>query len=193
MKNIDVIEAGGFTEQERQVIQKDYQVILELVGLKVVEENKVVWRGLQLEELEDDEQLLNLVRSWYQTWLKDPSLGLEDQQILQDEWETKLEQLKFKMVKLSQQMFRFQEDDTRLDDYAKNVLSWLSTDFKESQASWKEPKVRLQSVKGSGMDFNIKFYVDHIQLEHWDRGYRVSTEVRAELIRRLQVAGIYDS
>ncbi|MEH2336565.1 hypothetical protein [Nostoc sp.] len=46
--------------------------------------------GNEHSRLEEQEQtdkltLISLIRQWYQTWLKDPDLVLEDQHILPDE------------------------------------------------------------------------------------------------------------
>ncbi|NEP11126.1 MAG: mechanosensitive ion channel [Symploca sp. SIO2C1] len=192
---IKVLEKGGLTPSQIAIVQKDYEQILELVGLEIVEEDNK-WGKSQLEEVtSSDEQdtLINLIRLWYQAWLKDPNLKTEDQEILVDEWESKLDILKLKMNKLLEKVAKPGGDETRLDDYSKSVLRWLRENFKESQSLWKEPKIRLEDVKGSAMEFAIKFYVDHIKLERWDRGYRVSNEVRREVVRRLKEADIYSS
>jgi len=192
---IKVLERGGLTPSQIAVVEKYYQSILELVGLEIVEEDSG-WGKSQLEEVvtsDDKQTLINLIRLWYKAWIKDPNLKAEDQQILQEEWESKLDILKIKMNKLLQKIAKPGGDETRLDDYSQSVIRWLQENFKESQSLWKEPKIRLESVTGSGMEFAIKFYVDHIKLERWDRGYRVSNEVRREVVRRLKEADIYSS
>lgn len=40
-------------------------------------------------------------------------------------------------------------------------------------------------------EFTIKFYVDDIKLEHGERGYRVNSEVRREIVRQLRQAYLY--
>ncbi len=192
---IKVLERGGLTPSQIEIVQRYYQQILQLVGLQIVEEDKKWGKSELAEVASSDEQdtLINLIRFWYQAWLKDPNLKAEDQQILRDEWESKLDILTLKMNKLLEKVAKPGGDETRLDDYSKSVLRWLRENFKESQSLWKEPKIRLEDVKGSAMKFAIKFYVDHIKLERWDRGYRVSNEVRREVVRRLKEADIYSS
>lgn len=193
---IKVLEKGGLTDSQIAIVQKDYQNILDLIGLQIVEDdNKWVVKS-QLKEIAihiQEDTLINSIRLWYQAWLKDPNLRAEDQQILREEWESKLDILKLKMNKLLQKIAKPGGDETRLDDYTQSVIRWLRENFKESQSLWKEPKVRLEDVTSSGMEFAIKFYVDHIKLERWDRGYRVSNEVRREIVRRLKEAEIYSS
>ena len=192
---IKVLEKGGLTDSQIAILQNDYQNILNLIGLQIVEDDNK-WGKSQLEEIaihNQDDTLISLIRLWYEAWLKDPNLRPEDQQILLEEWESKLDILKLKMNKLLQKIAKPGGDETRLDDYTQSMIRWLRENFKESQPLWKEPKVRLEDVTNSGMEFAIKFYVDHIKLERWDRGYRVSNEVRRDIVRRLKEAEIYSS
>ena len=189
------LERGGLDTEELRVVLKEYVDVLNLVGLRVVGERKGKRMQYRLEEEQEavlKNTLIGLIRNWYQIWLKDPDLVVEDFNILPDEWEQKLEILKNKLNKLYQKMSNPQGDETRLDDYAVKFVEWMHDNFKESKNVWKEPKIRLMDIKGSGMDFTVKFYVDNIRLEHWERGYRVNNEVRREMIRRLRQAYIYN-
>jgi MscS family membrane protein len=56
------------------------------------------------QESTNKENLISLVRYWYETWLKDPDLVLEDRSVLPDEWEQKIELLKIKLNKLFQKI-----------------------------------------------------------------------------------------
>ncbi len=193
-RKIDRVETGGLDPHEIESIKIDLEGILSRVGLQVIDEGKAFWRGTQLQEAGDpdpDSSLIGAIRHWYHTWQKDPNLSAEDQGILQDEWETKLEQLRVKLSKLYGKIINPGGDETRLDDYARDVNDWIHNNFKESTILWKGPKVRLKSIYSSTMEFTVKFYVDHIKLERWDRGYRVMDEVRTEIMRQLQDAGVY--
>ncbi len=196
IKKIKLLKKGGLNKDELGLVQKEYLELLKLVGLQVVTERQSKQLRSRVEEdpnLAANDTLIGLIREWYQAWLKDPDLVLEDQYILPDEWEQKLDFLKRKMNRLYQKIVNPGGDETRLDNYATELIEWMHENFKESQTLWKEPKVRLNDIKGSGMEFTVKFYVDNIKLEHWERGYRVSNEVRREMIRRLRQAYIYSS
>ncbi len=195
-KKIKVFKKGGLNKDELKILQNEYLEILKLVGLQVVTDRQAKQLRARVEEdpnLAVQDTLIGLIREWYQAWLTDPDLVLEDQYILPNEWEQKLEFLQRKMNKLYQKIFNLGGDEARLDNYATELVEWMHENFKESQTLWKEPKVRLNEIKGSTMEFTVKFYVDNIKLEHWERGYRVSNEVRREMIRRLRQAYIYSS
>ncbi len=190
---IKQLEKGGLNPEELRSIQKNYLEILNIVGLVVITERKGRRLRSRLEEQEQTGKptLISLIREWYQTWLRDPDLVLEDQNILPDEWEQKIELLKIKLNKIFQKISNPGVDETRLDDYSLKFVEWLHDNFKESNTAWKEPQVQLTDIQGAAMQFSVRFYVDNIQLEHWRRGNRVQNEVRREMVRRLRQAYIY--
>ncbi len=189
---IKQLEKGGLNPEELRSIQKSYLEILNIVGLVVITERKGKRLRSRLEEQQTGKPtLISLIREWYQTWLKDPDLVLEDQNILPDEWEQKIELLKIKLNKIFQKISNPGVDETRLDDYSLKFVEWLHDNFKESNTAWKEPQVQLTDIQGAAMQFSVRFYVDNIQLEHWRRGNRVQNEVRREMVRRLRQAYIY--
>lgn len=188
------LEKGGLMVDELRTIQKSYQDILNLIGLVVITERKGRRSRSRLEEERDwagNKTLIESVRLWYQAWLKDPDLVLEDQHILPDEWEQKIDILKIKMNKLFQKISTPGADETRLDDFAIKLVEWLHESFKDSNSIWKDPQIQLTDIQGSTVEFSVRFYVDNIQLEHWWRGNRVQNEVRREIVRRLRQAYIY--
>jgi MscS family membrane protein len=193
VREVKKVEKGGLNSEELKNLQKNYLEILNIVGLVIITERKGKRLRSRLEEQEqtDKETLIILIRQWYRTWLKDPDLVIEDQHLLPDEWEQKIELLKIKLNKLFQKISNPGVDETRLDDYSSKFLEWLHNSFKESNTAWKEPQVQLTDIQGSGMQFSVRFYVDNIQLEHWRRGNRVQNEVRREMVRRLRQAYIY--
>ncbi len=193
VREVKKVEKGGLNSEELKFLQKNYLEILNIVGLVVITERKGKRLRSRLEEQEptDKQTLIGLIRQWYQTWLKDPDLVIEDQHLLPDEWEQKIELLKIKLNKLFQKIASPGVDETRLDDYSLKFVEWLHDSFKESNTAWKEPQVQLTDIQGSAMQFSVRFYVDNIQLEHWRRGNRVQNEVRREMVRRLRQAYIY--
>ncbi|MEH2266920.1 MAG: mechanosensitive ion channel family protein [Nostoc sp.] len=193
VREVKKLEKGGLNTEELKTLQKSYLEILSIIGLVVITERKGKRLRSRLEEQEQTEKptLISLIRQWYQTWLKDPDLVIEDQHLLPDEWEQKIELLKIKLSKLFQKISNPGVDETRLDDYSLKFVEWLHDSFKESNTAWKEPQVQLTDIQGSAMQFSVRFYVDNIQLEHWRRGNRVQNEVRREMVRRLRQAYIY--
>ncbi|GET40500.1 mechanosensitive ion channel family protein [Microseira wollei] len=193
---IQVLEKGGLESEEIRKIQTNYLEILKLVGLRASGERQGRKQRTRVDEEKETalkDSLIGLIRNWYQVWLKDPDLVVEDQTILPEEWEQKIEVLKAKMNKLYQIISNPGGQETRLDDYTTKFMEWMHENFKESQTMWKEPKIRLNNIAGSEMEFTVKFYVDNIRLEHWERGYRVNNEVRREMVRRLRQAYIYNT
>ncbi|MEH1968154.1 mechanosensitive ion channel family protein [Nostoc sp.] len=193
VREVKKVEKGGLNLEELKTLQKNYLEILNIVGLLVITERKGKRLRSRLEEQDQTEKptLISLIRKWYQTWLIDPDLVIEDQHLLPDEWEQKIELLKIKLNKLFQKISNPGVDETRLDDYSLKFVEWLHDSFKESNTAWKEPQVQLTDIQGSAMQFSVRFYVDNIQLEHWRRGNRVQNEVRREMVRRLRQAYIY--
>ncbi|MEH2054862.1 MAG: mechanosensitive ion channel family protein [Nostoc sp.] len=192
IKEIKKLEKGGLNSEELKIIQKNYLEILNIVGLVVIAERQGKRLRSHLEEEPTDKAtLISLIRQWYKTWLKDPDLVIEDQHLLPDEWEHKIELMTIKLNKLFQKISNPGVDETRLDDYSLKFVEWLHDSFKESNAAWKEPQVQLTDIQGSSMQFSVRFYVDNIQLEHWRRGNRVQNEIRREMVRRLRQAYIY--
>ncbi|MEH2209435.1 mechanosensitive ion channel family protein [Nostoc sp.] len=193
VREVKKVEKGGLNSEELKILQKNYLEILNIVGLVVITERKGKRLRSRLEEQEPTEKqtLIGLIRQWYQTWLKDPDLVIEDQHLLPDEWEQKIDLLKIKLNKLFQKIASPGVDETRLDDYSLKFVEWLHDSFKESNTAWKEPQVQLTDIQGSAMQFSVRFYVDNIQLEHWRRGNRVQNEIRREMVRQLRQAYIY--
>lgn len=196
--NIRLLEKGGLRKDELSNLAGDFQTILSLFGLRLVgdrpERNRPEKKGRSHLQEEPETLLANttigLIRALYQAWLKDPDLTPEDEQLLPQEWEQKIEVLKLKLGRLHQKLMSSGQDETRLDNYAYSFLTWLRDNFKESQTIWKEPQVRMTDIQGNAMQFTIRFYVDNIKLEHWFRGNRVTNEVRREIVRRLRQAYI---
>lgn len=189
---------GGINRQKLKLIETEYQKVLHLVGLEIKREGQGPWQRACLIEISEPTlktTLIGLVRLWYKSWLKDPDLISEDQNVLPNEWEQKIEILKIKMDKLLQKIARPSADKTRLDIYIDNLLEWLHERFKQSKTEWQNPKIRINDVISSdgvfATEFTIKFYVDDIKLEHWERGYRVNSEVRREIVRQLRQAYLY--
>ncbi|MBZ8182367.1 mechanosensitive ion channel family protein [Oscillatoria salina] len=188
-EKISHLEKGGLDFSEISTIRGDYLEICEQMGLEMHTER--LWGKRKRSWLEEaqgnaiDDSLLGLIRHWYLAWEKDPDLMKEDRIILPKEWEQKMDLLKIKMNKLFKIMTEPSGQETRLDDYVENMRLWLSESFKSSRNEWQDPKVWADK------DSVVKFYVDDIKLEHCERGNRIKSEVRREMIWHLRQAYLY--
>ena len=191
IRAIKILEKGGLNEAQLRIVQKYYQEVVELIGLQVAMDEKGNIKASSLTEntKAGEDTLIDLIRIWYQAWIEDPDLRIEDEGTLEEEWETKIAILKGKINRLSQRIAKPGGYETRLDDYTLGLLEWLRDEFKAATTLWKEPAIRLSDVTPEIMKFTIKFYVDHIKLEHWERSDRVANEVRQEMLRRLTEEG----
>ena len=96
-------EKGGFTPEELNNVQQEYEQILTLIGLDYNHQS-----GLDnllsnsFEESQESEALLELVREWYRLSLKDPNLQEQDLYLIPQEWERKINLLKKRTYRLYQ-------------------------------------------------------------------------------------------
>jgi MscS family membrane protein len=182
---ISGMEEGGLDTGEIRVIQEEYHKICQLIGLDVVADRG---KRKRLEESQDvmKGSLIGLIRDWYGAWLKDPDLLLEDQKILPKEWEQKISLLKVKTDKLFRKIMEPSSDETRLDDAITELFMWIQEGFKTTRNEWQKPRIWVSVINLGRSEFStksfcIRFYVDDITLEHFQRGYRVESEITQEL------------
>jgi MscS family membrane protein len=186
------LEKGGLSDDEQEKLQKAYAAILVTAGLRAVPEHKG-WFSRITYKLEEDgksDNLFQLVREWYQAWLQDPDLVKEDKENLPEEWEQKLSFMRIKLERLYRYVSNPTGHERRLDDEAKNIVTWIRENFKESRVLWKDPDVRLVNFGASSLDFEVSYYVDNIKLEHYERADRIQDELRREIKYRLDEAKI---
>jgi MscS family membrane protein len=68
-----------------------------------------------------------------------------------------------------------------------NTFGWMQESFKSTRNEWQDPRIWVSAHKsdmmtgGLNKTFAVKFYVDDITLEHFQRGYRVEGELNREL------------
>lgn len=183
---IQFAEKGGLTPDEIANIQQEYQEILELIGLEVIADNEDNLAKANLKETKADDNLLELVRSWYRASLKDPNLLENDQLIISEEWERKINLLTKRVQKLWQTISNPQREETRLDDYVLELIKWLQERFKQPRSQWQEPQIRMIGVNHDEgyiyVEFELNFYVDDIKLEDGKRGSRLSSQIYQEAI-----------
>ncbi len=199
ISKIKLMEMEGLDTGEVRAIQGYYIDIVKIAGLEIVSEKQRRQRLLSLKESESmgEDNLINLVRIYYQTWQKDPDLIYEDHQILEVEWERKISFLKFRMNKFLQQITTASHSglETKLDDYAQELWTWIEERFR-TYFLWQSPRIWMQDLKMSGggdgtINMGVKFFVDNVKLEKCQRGYRIRSEVHGEIVRRLRLAYFY--
>ncbi|MFZ9737497.1 MAG: mechanosensitive ion channel family protein [Prochlorotrichaceae cyanobacterium] len=197
-QNITRMEDSGLDQSEIRTIQGDYLDICQMVGLDVVADRNGgrARKRVILEEsakVMEGNSMIRLLRDWYGAWLKDPDLLQEDQKMLPEQWERRVDLLKSKMNKLFRKISEPSGDDTRLDDAVQEMFIWMQDDFKTSRNQWQDPRIWMSEVKLDKTQmmektFTVKFYVDDITLEHFQRGNRVESEVNRELAWQLRKA-----
>jgi MscS family membrane protein len=198
---IQVMEKSGLDASEAREIQGYYLDVVKLTGLEMVSDRQGRRKSVWLEESQNanENTLIPLVRAWYQTWSKDPDLTYEDKDILEEEWERRMDFLKLRMNNLLQKISAAGKggvNETKLDDYLEIFSTWLEENFKNTNTLWQEPKIWVKSVNlgGGGSTSNelmVKFFVDNIKLEQCQRGYRVRSEIQGEIMRRLRQSYLY--
>jgi MscS family membrane protein len=194
-------EDMGFDPAEVRAVQSDYLDICSMIGLEPVYDRaergrsrQTTLKNAELDEKSDTESLIFLIRDWYRAWLKDPDLLTEDSKVLPKMWEQKLDLMKLKINKLFRKVTTMDADETRLDDTVSSVFSWMQENFKTTRNGWQDPRIWISANKtdastgGLNKNFTVKFYVDDITLEHFQRGYRVEGELNRELQWQLRQA-----
>ena len=183
---IQFAEKGGLTPEEIANIQQEYQEVLALIGLEVIAENEDNLAKASIKETKADDNLFELVRNWYRASLKDPNLLENDQLIISEEWERKINLLTKRVHKLWQTISNPQREETRLDDYVLELIEWLKERFKQPRSQWQEPQISMIGVNHDEgyiyVEFELNFYVDDIKLEDGKRGSRLSSQIYEEAI-----------
>lgn len=197
---LQFLEKGGLNREDIETVQQEYDAILDLMGFKVVQPvpptQRSFWRLKQqpvpvhIEENHTGVTLIELVRNWYRVWLRDPNVVDQDEYVLSEVWERKIDLLKKRAQGLHQKISRPQREETRLDDYVKELVRWLRDRFKQARSEWQDPDVRMERViheEGhTYIQFSLGYYVDDIRLEDGERGVRINSDIHREIMRHLK-------
>ena len=182
-------EKGGLTEDEIENVQQEYQGVLELIGLQIIDDESNNRNGFDLEE-NTEEGMIELIRQWYRAWLRDPNLLDADQFLISDEWERKIDFLKRRSQRLYQKIANPKADETRLDDYVMELSTWLKEKLKVKREKWQEPQIRMTGIIHNEVSYfiglEVTFFVDDIKLEDGKRGERVKSQIYQEIFRHLK-------
>ncbi len=187
---ISQLERGGLDVEERRTVQAYYLELCQKIGMESKKSDRHDRRRRSIGEATgtlSDSTLIGLIRRWYQYWLKDPDLFQEDQQMLKQEWEQKIDLLKIKVNKLFWAISNPKGLETRLDDLVEGFREWLRENFKSSRNEWQDPKIWINDLNGDyTRETLVRFYVDDIKLEHCERGQRILSEMRREIVWHLR-------
>ncbi len=183
-------EKGGLTQDEIDNVQQEYRDVLSLIGLSVITITKNNGSVFEFQETRSDSTLIKLVRDWYRAWIRDPNLLNEDESVIPDEWELKINRLKRRAQRLFQKISNTQREETRLDDYVIELKHWLRERFKEPRRKWQEPQILMTGMNhdesGIYIEFKLNFFIDDIKLENGRRGDRVCSQIYEEVVRYLK-------
>lgn len=182
-------EIGGLTADEIENVQSEYQDILELVGFQLVHESNNR-TGINFEE-NNEEGLIELIRQWYRILIKDPNLLDEDQNLIADEWERKINLLTRRTQRLSQKITNPLAEETRLDDYVLELIKWIQEKLKVPRKKWQEPQIRVEGINHDDesnffVELTISYFVDDIKLEDGKRGDRVKSQIYQEIFHHFK-------
>ena len=203
MVTLQFAEKGGLNQEDIETIQDEFQSILDLIGIEIIKQkvkkSKLILPFLNplqnltlitLEETSEEDTLISLVREWYRVWLEDPNIVDQDQYVLPDIWEQKINLLKKRVNRLYNKISNPQREETRLDDYVDEFRKWLRNRFKQARSEWQEPEIRMERLKNDEgytyVEFSLNYYVDDIRLEDGERGIRVNSDLMREIMRHLK-------
>jgi MscS family membrane protein len=68
----------------------------------------------------------------------------------------------------------------------------MEENFKTTRNEWQDPKIWISDFSASDRTYNVKFYIDDVTLEYYQRGKRIQSEINQELtwqLRRAYLAG----
>lgn len=188
-------EKGGLTADEIENIQAEYENVLQSIGIAVSAPSAGRSEGKRVtydySETSEDDSLIELVRSWYRISIRDPHLLDEDENLIPEDWERRINLLRRRVQRLHQKINRPEREETRLDDYVLELRQWLKDRFKTPRRKWQEPKVTVNGLKHNDegmayLDFTLSFFVDDIKLENGKRGDRISSQIYQEIVRYLK-------
>jgi MscS family membrane protein len=204
------LEKGGLTADEAKVLREQFMPLLDQFGVCPYQEKDGQRKRWAVKYTSEPESLLGLVHEWITVWACDPDLGgtaetrldvaalwdeaidepVNDHQLLVMQWNRRIRLL---IGRLSKCYARFSDPtgyEQRLDDLLLELVAWLRQNFKEPEARWKNPDINFTGNDDRGLSFSVQFFIDDIELEHFERQDRVRRELQKEIVRRLREANI---
>jgi MscS family membrane protein len=191
-------EKRGLSREERAELLERWQPIRRSVGW--VHESAERLTSFQsgqegfLEQIQAEltpGSLAQLSWNWVSLWGQDPDLLPEvDDHLLRARWGERILSLLRRIENITNNLERGGGLELRLDDDVLGVVGWLQREYKQKTPAWKESGTGFKGLVGGGFLFHMNFYVDDIELEHFERQSRVEGQVRREAYRRLRAEGI---
>jgi MscS family membrane protein len=204
------LEKGGLTAAEAQTLLEKFTPLLDDFGVCPYEETQGRRRRWAVRYTSEPASLLGLVHEWITVWACDPDLGgneetrldvaalweegidepANDHQLLVMQWNRRIRLLIGRLSKLYARFLDPRGHEQRLDDLLLELVAWLRDNFKEPEGRWKNPDINFTGPDDKGLSFSIQFFIDDIELEHFERQDRVRRELQKEIVRRLREANI---
>ena len=205
------LKKNGLTREETRQLEAEFLPLLAEFGVSDQAIGRPRGRVRHLCTYNSDpKSLLGLVHEWITVWACDPDLGgnedtrldiaalwdetidepLNDHQLLVKQWNRRMHQLVNRLSYLRTKFADPRGMEQRLDGLLLDLLAWLRTSFKEPAVKWKAPDVNFLGANDKGMAFALEFFIDDIELEHFERQERVRRELEMEIVRRLREAEI---
>jgi MscS family membrane protein len=204
------LEKGGLTKAEARQLESHFLPLLAEFGLvdREVKEGRRVRRTVEYNF--DPASLLGLVYEWITVWACDPDLGgredtrldvaaywqekiddpMNDAELLVAQWKRRIRLLCRRLAYLREKFTDPRGVEQRLDDLLLDLARWIRANFKEPEPKWKGPDVNFNGPDDKGMAFTVEFFIDDIELEHFERQERVQRELQTEIVRRFREAKI---
>ncbi len=204
------LEKGGLTSAEAKTLREQFMPLLDDFGVCPYEAEAGRRKRWAVRYTSAPESLLGLVHEWITVWACDPDLGgtaetrldvaalweeapdepVNDHQLLVMQWNRRIRLLVGRLSKLYARFSDPRGYEQRLDDLLLELVTWLRENFKEPEARWKNPDVNFAGQDDKGLSFSVQFFIDDIELEHFERQDRVRRELQKEIVRRLREAHI---
>lgn len=204
------LEKGGLTAQEAQALRAQLLPVLDEFGVAPFAQAASKRQRWTVRYTSAPESLLGLVHEWITVWACDPDLGgtaetrldvaalweenihepVNDHQLLVMQWNRRIRLLIGRLGRLYARFADPRDNEQRLDDLLLELVTWLRENFKEAEARWKNPDINFGGPDDRGLSFSLQFFIDDIELEHFERQDRVRRELQKEIVRRLREANI---
>jgi MscS family membrane protein len=191
-------EGRGLSRAERNELLTQFRALAASIGwIDEPSQRLAAYKGTNDEFLDSIQaelgagSLAQRTWAWVSTWAQDPDLlPEEDGRRLRGYWGERILSLLRRIDDLGDQLEGGGGLEVRLDETVLGIVTWFRGEFKQPTPAWKSSGIGFRGMTGGGFLFRMLFYVDDIELEHFERQSRVEGQVRREAYRRLREQGI---
>jgi len=182
---MEFIQKAALSQDEIDNIKQELKEIINSIGLEA-SEDAIDYKTINnLNETKDDDGLIELVRHWYRSSIKDPNLSEEDSFIISQEWERKISLLIKRFSRLHNKILNYEKEQRRLKDYVLEEKQWLKEKFKQPRMKWQDPTIYMEEVNLEQNSFFSKFtldyFIDDVKLEYCKRNERIKSQIYLEI------------